>query len=303
MYVEILKEQPPVKQEEVKQPAEPRMKPAPLTEPQKKKPYKGDFAVMGGIAMASFVPDSTSYSDSWNEGILKSVTESGTVTHKIDNPLGVGISFSYLFMGGLGIQARVDYNLTKKFIPEESLSDYTITWSWTSSGPYSIDETWPVTGEISVIPLSLNLIYKVQGGGIFVPYFSGGVSYFTGKLKANTYGGFGLTWTDSTSRYIDYLDIPVMIDASLSGIGFNVGGGIDLVLTPNIAISLEGIYFIGKTIEEYWAPVPGTYSGNNFPNVSWTIDQTFVDLIIEEMPTLEIKTSFLKLQAGIKFLF
>ncbi len=303
MYVEILKEQPPVKQEAVKRPVEPRVRPAVPTEPEKEKQPKGHFAIMGGMVMASFIPDSSSYSDSWSAGILQSVTESGTIAHKIDNPLGFGVSLCYLFAGGLGIQARVDYNLTKEFVPEESFSDYNITWSWTNSGPYSREKSWSATGEISLIPLSLNLIYKAQGGGFIVPYISGGVSYFTGKIKADTYRGYGYTWTEGITRYIDYTDIPLVIDASLSGIGFNAGGGLDLVFTPNIALSLEGIYFVGKTIEEFWNPVPGTYPGNNFPDVSLQIDQDFADAIVDEVPPLEIKTSFLKLQAGIKFLF
>lgn len=303
MYVEIQEEKPPVKPEEVKKPAEPTAKPTLPVEPLRKEQPKGDFAIMGGLAMGSFIPDTSSYSDSWNESILKSVTESGTIVHKIDKPLGIGISFSYLFLGGLGIQARVDYNLSKRFIPEESSSDYTITWSWTNTGPYSKEKNWAATGEISVIPLSLNLIYKVRSGGFIVPYISGGVSYFTGKVNADTYRGYGFTWTDETNRYIDYLDIPLVIDTSLSGIGFNAGGGLDLVFTPNIALSVEAVYFIGKTIEEFWNPVPGIYSGNNFPDVTWTVEQEFMESIIEEVPPLEIKTSFLKLQAGIKFLF
>jgi hypothetical protein len=76
-----------------------------------------------------------------------------------------------------------------------------------------------------------------------------------------------------------------------------------LVISPSVALTMEAVYFMGKTIEEFWNPVPGTYAGNNFPDVSWVLDQDFMDTIIDDVTPLEIKTSFLKLQAGIKFLF
>jgi opacity protein-like surface antigen len=302
MYVEVVQETPAARRE-VKKQAEPEMEPEVPLQPQRRRESKGDFAIMGGLAMGSFLSESSSYSSSWSEGILKSVTESGTITHQIDNPLGFGVSLSYLFLGALGIQARVDYNFTKQFKPEESFSTYNITWSWTSSGPFSREESWNATGEILLIPLSLNLILKTRGGGFILPYISGGVTYFTGKISANTYVGYGLTWTDNTTRYIDYLSIPVEIDESLSHIGFNVGGGLDFLFGANVAVCVEGNYFMGKTFDEYWNPVPGTYPGNNFPDVSWVVDQVAADSIAEEITPLKIKTSFLKLQAGIKFLF
>jgi opacity protein-like surface antigen len=300
MYVEIVSEKAPVKKEEVKKPAEQRKKPA---EPPKGKQAKGDFAVMGGFVSGSFLPGSSSYADSWSSGILTSVSESGTISHKIGSPLGLGVSISYLFMGGLGIQARLDYNFTKEFTPEESFSNYNITWSWTTSGPFSREKDWDTTGEISLIPLSLNLIYKVQGGGMIIPYFSAGVTYFTGSIKANTTRGYGFTWESEGYRYIDYIDIPLVVDVSIGEIGFNIGGGLDFLFSRNVALSVEGNYFIGKTIEASWTPVSGTYQGNNFPDNNWNVDAGLVESIVDEVPPLDIKTSFFKIQGGIKIIF
>lgn len=300
MYVEVHGEETPVEQEEPERPVEPERKPTPP--PVRETKPKAEFALTGGLAMGSFLPEDTTYSSSWSEGILRSVDESGTVFHAIDNPIGIGASLSYPLFGGLGIQARVDFNFNKP-LTEDSISDYTITWSWTSGGTYSREKSWPVTGDFSLIPLSLNLFYKVESGGAIAPYISGGVSYFTGKVNLDSSVGYGLTWWADGSRYIDYLDIPVVIDSSVSSIGFNVGGGLDWMFTENIALTVGGVYFIGGKVEAEWETRAGTYSGNNFPSVSWTLDQQTADLLAAEAPPLEISTSFLKIQAGVKFLF
>ena len=301
MYVEV-QDEPQVEIEEPEEPEEPEEKPAPPPAPRVQEKPKGAFAVMGGLGMGSFFPENTTYSSSWNEGILDSVIESGLVTHEIGSPIGAGISFSYPLMGGLGIRARVDYNLPQQ-ITEENTSDYNISWTWTSGGSYSREKSWPVTGDFSLIPLSLNVIYKVQSDGSFIPYVSGGVSYITGKATLDSSIGYGVTWTSGGYRYIDYVDIPVTIDSSISSLGFNVGGGVDFLFTPNIALTVDGTYFIGGDVEVDWAPIAGTYSGNSFPNVTWTLNQSAVEALAGEAPPLEISTSFLKIQAGIKFLF
>lgn len=300
-YVEIQDEEPPAEKEEAVKTPQP--KPVPPPQPFERKQPKGEFSIMGGLTMGSFLPDSTSYSSNWSEGVLKSVAESWTITHKINSPLGVGITFSYFLFGGIGIQARIDYNLTKEFITEESFSNYSITWSWTNSGPYSREESWSTTGNISLIPFSLNLIYKTPGSGLIRPFFSGGVSYFIGKVTLDSRIGYGDSWVSGNSRYIDYAAIPVSIDSSLNSLGFNLGGGLDYMFSSNIILTAEGRYFIGKSINADLEPVPGTYHGNNFPNMSWTLDQALADSLIGQAPPLEISTSFLKIQGGIKFLF
>lgn len=302
MYVE--KAEPRVAPK-VEEPEKPTAPPAPIAspaEPKRKALPKGDFAILGGVVSGSFLSETSTYSDSWNVGQLKSVIESGSIRHKIGSPAGLGLSLSYLFAGGLGIQLRYDFNFSKDF-DAGSQSTYAISWEWTTGGSGSREDAWPATGRLSLSPLSLNLIYKIGGGGAFIPYISGGVSYFLGKVEAETTRGYGHTWEDEYYQYIDWIDIPLVVDKSIGDLGFNVGGGFDFRLASRMAVTAEAVYFIGKTTQELWKPLPGTYSKNNFPDLSWTIDQEFADQIADEVTPLEIKTSFLKIQLGIKFLF
>ncbi|MGB7294028.1 MAG: hypothetical protein WBC70_00425 [Candidatus Aminicenantales bacterium] len=312
MFVEILsaeaehrevekKPEEPKSQTEIKK-AEPEIEQVPQETAKKISP-KFDLAFMGGIVGGAFVDKSTSYSDDWSEGILESVTESGTISHEFKRPFGFTMSMSYLILGGLGLQLRADYNTTVK-ISDDQGSHYNLAWSWTSdAGPFETEENWPVTGEFSLMPISLNLIYKIQGSGVFIPYISAGVTYFTGNVKISTTGAYAFSYVSGDYRRIEYLSLPLRMDESLSGVGFNLNGGFDFRLMKNIALTVDAAYFIKSKIEKNWAVAPGTYPGNNFPEFSWIIDQEFADILSDALGTLSINPSFFKVAGGIKFIF
>ena len=266
---------------------------------------KGDIAVAVGYVSASFMNEKSTYTESWSDGLLVGVSERGEIAHKLEKkPYGLGFSFSYLIAGGLGIQLRLDYNFTAKLEAVEGGSTYKMTWSWEDGrGPFDLTDAWNVSGELSVYPISANLIYKLQSGGSLVPYFSGGVSYFLGSVKASSTRGVGITWEAEGSQFLDYLDVPVKIDESIGHIGFNLGAGLDFLFSPGFGVNLDAAYFVGKSIEQAWQHSAGTYYGNNFTDKSWTLDQENIELLNGQISPLDVNTSFFKIQAGIKVLF
>lgn len=278
--------------------------PAKESPPRQKRAWKGDFAVRFGYLPGSLASTQSSYTANWNNNLLKSVSETGTVKHGFGGSMGPSFSLSYFLAGGLGLQVKLDYQLTTKVKAGEDSSGYKLAWTWSDgSGSYNASEEWALSGEYAVSPLSLNLIYRGSSAGSVIPYISAGVSYFTGKLKVETTRGYAFTWQSDPNQYIDYLDVPMKVDASVSGIGFNAGAGLDLVLFSNVALNIEAAYFSGKTMKESWQHMPGTYPGNIFPAISWSVDQAYADKMSEQVTQLEVKTSFFKVLAGIKFLF
>ena len=266
---------------------------------------KGEISVAAGYVSASFMNEKSTYTDNWSDGLLVGVSERGEIAHKLEKkPYGLGFSFSYLIAGGLGIQLRLDYNFTANLEAMEGGSTYTMTWSWEDGrGPFDLTDAWNVSGELSVYPISANLIYKLQSGGSLVPYFSGGVSYFLGSVKAGSTRGVGITWEAEGSQFLDYLDVPLSIDESIGHIGFNLGAGLDFLFSPGFGVNLDAAYFVGKSIEQTWQHSAGTYYGNNFTDVSWTLDQENIELLNGQVSPLDVNTSFFKIQAGIKVLF
>ena len=220
----------------------------------------------------------------------------------MEKPLGFDGSINYFLAGGLGIQLRFDYNL-KSNLTEDSKNTYNLTWSWITGTTDKAEEEWNVEGDVSLMVISGNLIYKVQGRGMFAPLFSGGVSYFTGKIKANTSGAYAITWISGINQYIDYFDIPAELNTSFSGIEFNFGGGADILFSSNVALNIDARYFLGKKIKEHWKIIPGKYNSNL--NVGWTfnLSQEDAELFQAEFEPFELNQSFFKISAGLKIMF
>lgn len=301
MYVEEVSETTPPEVEEKPQP----VKPKPIVEPVEREQPSGPnntFGIRFGFASGSFMSNSSSYGGSWSYGSLTEVQQSGFVQHELKSPLGIGVSFSHIFFNGLGIQVKMDYNLKQDLAIDENISSFDLSWYWPTSGPFTRDKSWAVNGEFSLMPLSLNAIYFVQTQGMIVPYISAGISYFLGSAKVDTYGGFSFPDYSDKLR-LEFIDIPIKIDESLSSLGFNLGGGLDLKFVKNIAVNLDACYYIGKTLDAAWTVVPGTYTSNLNPIYSWIVTQALADELAGEINSVELKTSFFKIQGGIRFYF
>ncbi|MGB9005238.1 MAG: outer membrane beta-barrel protein, partial [Candidatus Aminicenantales bacterium] len=242
----------------------------------------------------------SAYSDSWSYGWI-SVDEGGQIQHKVNNPFGLGISFSYFFTNDLGLRLRADPNFGQNISNAQSHFSADYVWGW---GSDSDDVTWPVTGDLSVLPLSLDLVYRFQAG-FFAPYLNAGVSYFISKFKAETNIGWSNSWwrTYLVEQAYDYLVLPVSIDESLNGVGFNFGAGFDFLLGPSLAITLDATYFLGQSVEAKWYMPPGQYYYTGWTNTYTIFSQADSNEFADYVDPVKINTSFFKILFGIKALF
>jgi opacity protein-like surface antigen len=257
----------------------------------------------GGLGFGSSLNSSTDYSYNWGmTGPLDYMDEVGQVSHSAAGPKGLGFSLAYFFSGGLGLSLRVDLNFSQKLTGD---SAYELTWEWWDRGPYTDQASWDFTGNLSVVPISLNAVYKF-GTGIFSPYISAGPTFFLGKLKIDTTLGLGDTWTYLEGgilwRYIDYFAIPAYVDQSLNGIGFNVGAGVDIALSPNFVLTLDTAYFFKGKTEVAWSYTPGSYDANINPEWYWDLSQDDLNSLLDNIPLITVNLSHFKILAGLKIL-
>lgn len=266
------------------------------------RPRRAELVFRVGYVTGYNISGSYSYSESFSSGILQNASASGTITTEFKSPLGFDGALNFFIAKGFGIQVKFDYNSTVK-TTEASRSVYDLNWSWTSGGSYSSQNEWGVEGEVSSYVLSGNLLYKISTGSLVEPLISGGVSYFSGTSSVDTTVGYATTWESEGYRYVDYFAVPASVKASLSGIGFNVGGGIDFVFTRGIALNIDGRYFYRGKIEEPWQLQGGQYPSN--VNEGWTITltQENADELASLIEPYTIDPSFFKVSAGIKIMF
>ena len=297
MYVEVLAEEaprPPAQEE--KPPAGEIRRPEPPL-PAEYGPKKMEIFFGGGLGFGSFLNASTVYDYNFGADFpLAYADEAGQVSHKAGGPMGLGFSLAQFFSGGFGLRLRVDFNFSQNLTGDSS---YSLTWAWWDRGPYDEPNTWDMTGNLSVIPISLNAVYKFDLGMIS-PYISAGPSFFLAKLKADSTLGCAATWEQGGYMYIDYFAIPMFVDESLNGIGFNFGAGLDVLLSPSFGLTVDVVYFLKGGAKVKWDFTPGEFDSHINSGWTWTLDKTDLTNILDYIPDLSVNLSFFKIQVGLK---
>jgi len=307
MYVEPIEPETalPVPPKKVPEPAQKTSKPPPSlpSETRSKAARKRvELAIRAGYMAGYSLTDTVTYNDSFSSGSLQNVVANGQFKMGLKNPFSMDGEFNFYFLKGLGVQLRFDSNSSAN-LTNDSLSTFDMNWSWSSGGSGSESVTWDATGKVSVFVLSGNLVYKLGTGGFIAPIVSGGVSFFSGSAVVNTTGAYATTWLSEGMRYVDYFTLPADVDASLSGVGFNFGGGLDLNFSSAIALSLDVRYLLKSKVTENWRLQAGKYPSNLNSGWNLTLDQEDVDELAAEITPFSLNPSFLKISAGIKIRF
>ena len=296
MYVEVLAEA-IAPQPEVRQP-ERRPEPPPVSDLAGAGANKLEIFVGGGMGFGSFLNQATNYMDDWTIGFVNG-HEEGEIKHKVNNPFGLGLSVGYFLSEGLGFRLRLDPGFGQKISGGQSL--YAVDFSgWGDMISYG--DEWDVSGSLSVMPLSFDLVYRFPSSS-FCPYVNAGLSMFLGSFKADTTVGWGLAWEVGPSTMtIDYAKVAASIDEKLNGLGFNLGAGFDLRLGAGLAVTLDVAYFLGKKSDLGWRVAPGLYDFKYHTGDSVNFDQNTAQRLSDVLGSVQVSLSFFKVLVGIKLL-
>jgi len=298
MYVEVVKEE--AEQAGKQPPVFSGLGPARV---QKVKPF--EIGLIFGQSRGSFMNSSSTYSDSWTWGELESVSEAGTIPHKLGHPFVLGFSLTYYFRENVGFRLSVDYNLKQNF-PANGQSTYRMDWTWTlDRGSYYDEISWPVKGGFWLVPISANLIYKIPTAGIFAPYITAGMTAYLGKATVETSLGYANSWTsaDGKDQLIDFFIIPVKLERDLTTAGVNLGAGLDVLLSSNIAFNIDGVYYWGSSYSDNWPIKEGTYPASYYTGTTLTIEWAQASDFKGKISKFGAKLSAFRLAAGLKILF
>ncbi|HEX9901426.1 MAG TPA: outer membrane beta-barrel protein [Acidobacteriota bacterium] len=295
MYVEALGEAaaPPP---EVRQP-ERRPEPPPVSDLEGAGADKLEIFIGGGMGFGSFLNQATNYMDDWTLGFVNG-HEEGEIKHKVNNPFGLGLSVGYFLSESLGFRVRLDPGFGQKISGGQSL--YAVDYSgWGDMISYG--DEWDVSGSLSVMPLSFDLVYRFPSSS-FCPYINAGLSMFLGSFKADTTVGWGYAWyvTYPTVMTIDYAKVAASIDEKLNGLGANLGAGFDLRLGAGLAVTLDAAYFLGGKKDLGWYVAPGQYDFVKHAGASVNFDQAAAQHLSDVLGSVQVSLSFFKVLIGIK---
>jgi len=265
--------------------------------PRPNRPFKIEVGLNFGSTLGYRLTDSFYDYGSWEAYYFDIDSEYGEILPELSTPLSIGGNISFLTNRGIGVQLALDYNFN---------SDMTGISTYNASGyDYYYEEninegcSWNIAGTAKLMVLSLNLIYQYQKS-MFSPWISAGASYYSGEIEGSSIIGFGFEddWGD-----FDYIGPYADVIEDLSGVGFNVGGGLDIHFSPNTAFTVEARYFILKEYLMAWyTDVSGEFESYIW-DITYTVDRELGDYMDELIDPFEFNPSFLKLAVGVKVLF
>jgi len=219
---------------------------------------------------------------------------------------GGSAGLSYFFTKALGISVSASY-LQKGEVTFNG--SYLFDWTWTSSGlSYDREGSWEDMGSFSVIPINLNLTYKMAFGDKTFLALSGGPSIFLTNVEMNSKAGFGDAWSYSytippltyVTTLVEWFEMDVFIDQKETIFGGNIGLDIEQKIADSIGIFVGFKYFIVPTRTYTWEETrPTTYYGE-LDNYDWTPTSADVGPNIDHFPTVDVKFSQWMAVVGLK---
>jgi opacity protein-like surface antigen len=200
------------------------------------------------------------------------VEKKETMSAKKDGlKIGIGLNLGYAmpteseFSGGLNYGGNIYLLITRNIGVELSGLNFQ---SDVSGDPNKLS-----SGELTVTTLSINIDGRLPVSDLLTPYITVGGSYFMNN--------FSLDSSIVDSWNVLGFDIKEEVE---KGMGFNVGAGLDLSVSNNFLIGIEGRYYINKQ-EGSWA----------------LTDQLSSEKISGNLGKLDM--SFVYVGIGIKYLF
>jgi hypothetical protein len=256
-----------------------------------------EFSLSGGMGFNTFHKNTMDYIRTLPTAAnLEVAIDTGSIAFNLGNPIPLTLSGQYFFTPNLGIRLSVDLPLGQSLT--STLSNYGLVWIWSGSESDSWMKNWPTTGTYTVLPVSLNGVWRFALGPIVTTYFTAGATYFHGSLKIDSSIGYGDTWTD-TAQLLDFFTIPVKIDSSVSGIGFNAGVGLDAWVNRSMSIFIEAAYFGGPKGTGNWTVQAGPYASNMVSGYTLT-DATLPARVAAYLTPVSYNLSNFRFVAGIK---
>lgn len=263
-----------------------------------------ELHAVGGYGLSQIKGDSI-YSYKWSYELLQSVKEDTLVSMKAEGGLFLTGGASFFFHPNFGIQIGGGYFSSN--VP--NTGSFTFAWQSTEDPSVITEEaTWDGDGKMTAIPLFLNIVGKFRLDRVNVFLTAGPTLYFN-SFESNSYVGFGDSYTKIIEPYlyqwVDAFQIPVSIPKTTwKSFGANFGLGIDFEVSPGVAITAEGRYFLIPKENLTWQWIPGTYDSIFYDSFTgWEYSEDDLADYQKMMTTLVVKPSFFSFSLGIRLTF
>ena len=237
------------------------------------------------------------------------LSASDAITLESAAAVHVGMSCTYYLTPAFGIQAGFGYLKSAM----TGASDFRLESF--RDAPASRQVSWGGSGEITAVPLFLNLTARSRGEAVRA-HVSGGLALFLNAFMAEVPSGIEAiepVWKAGAGtppvpvladEKLDILQVPISIaDTTWIAVGANLGAGLNIRIAENADLSVEARYFLCPTRTFAWAWTPGFYAGLDGRIAEWNFTTDAARAAGQKTSALRIDPSFFQISAGIRFYF
>jgi hypothetical protein len=235
-------------------------------------------AYLGGfkIGEAKYIREVPAGADSY-----VSIFDNGSISASPKMNMGASFGLMYSFSKNWGAALQVGY---MPATPIDMKMKYAFSWTFSTtdnSDSYSLSKEGKDTGDISAIPVNLNVVWTLPLGRTTFFNISAGASFLFTKLRL--YSGMGngvsysavvddLKWkftgsaaydkTTKTASWVDYYEIKLKSEEQKTSIGFNFYLDLEQKISNMLGIYLGAYYCSVSKADAAWGLVPqSAYEG------------------------------------------
>ena len=181
--------------------------------------------------------------------------------------------------------------------------------------PASRQVSWGGSGEITAVPLFLNLTVRSRGETVR-GRVSGGLTLFLNAFMAEAPAGIEAVepvWKAGAGdppvpvmadEKLDILQVPISVaDTTWIAVGANLGAGLDVAIAKNAVLSIEAHYFLCPAKTFAWDWTPGVYNGLDGRIAGWNFTGDAARAAGQKTSSLRIDPSFFQISVGVRFFF
>jgi hypothetical protein len=254
---------------------------------------KAEISLCLGYGHAKVI-GSTSYQLEWVPGSFPITGGDTLISIAAKDALYFGGLFSIFITRNFGFQTGFGY--LKSDVPTEAAFSLT-----DARDTPVLKEVWRGTGEVTAVPLCLNLAGRVSLGKFKMSMSAGGV-LFLNSFFADSYAGTAVA-SPLSDEVFDVFRIKIVIeDKTWSALGGNIGGSVELRISGGLALTAEARVFFCPTRSFAWRWIPGEYPGLFGSIPRWNLDQESASSSESRARPISINPSFATIGIGIKFL-
>jgi hypothetical protein len=269
-------------------------------------PGKFALRILTGLSQTR-VSESSKYEDQWNQELLSKIVEQDSIAPKSGQAVYLGAFLSYFLRPDYGLEAGLGY--FKVDVP--NTTSFHSEYTWTSGKKETKDAGWTGTGDLMVIPISLNGFGRWQKAKIEV-YGAGGLTLFWNAFQSLALAGFSVSEIayiqtsnppqTTVIQSVDALRVGLEIEKkSWLAIGANIGGEFDYRITDKFGLTLGARYFLCPKKDFEWKWKPGIYDGISNIITGWeftSLNAKYAEA--KTKPPLRVNPSFFQIGLGIK---